>query len=196
MKRTDDWSDSARGRAFEAAVAPHMDALRDAALRILPSHDLAWDAVQETLIRAWRYPELPAEPRGVLISLVRSSCLHILRCARRRSDHEHGAHEVARQRCCSMDPTGSAHEPDASAELRDEIRAVEAAAARLTREHREVLEMVAWQGLSYREAAGALQLPLGTVRSRTSRARTALMHILNGDARMSPLVDGPGEATC
>ncbi|MCH2220034.1 MAG: TonB family protein, partial [Dechloromonas sp.] len=53
--------------------------LDQAALRILRSDDLAWDAVQETLIRAWRYPELPETPRSVLLSLVRRSCLHILR---------------------------------------------------------------------------------------------------------------------
>ncbi len=57
-----------------------------------------------------------------------------------------------------------------------------AMASRLTREHREVLELVAWRGLSYDEAASRLRLPIGTVRSRTSRARAALTRILTDGA--------------
>lgn len=181
MKRIDDWSDGARGRAFEASVAPHVEVLHAAALRILRSDDLAWDAVQETLLRAWRYPELPDKPRSVLLSLVRRSCLHILRCARRRSDHEHLASEDSHGACCSMDPAGPAHDPAQAAGDRDEVREARRAAARLTREHREVLELVAWRGLSYREAADTLRLPIGTIRSRTSRARAALQRILGGE---------------
>lgn len=181
MKRIDEWSNGARGRAFEASVAPHMEALHTAALRILRSDDLAWDAVQETLLRAWRYPELPENPRSVLLSLVRRSCLHILRCARRRLDHEHLASEGSHGACCSMDPAGPSHDPAQAAGQRDELREARLAAARLTREHREVLELVAWRGLSYREVADTLRLPIGTVRSRTSRARAALQRILGGE---------------
>ena len=53
-----------------------------------------------------------------------------------------------------------------------------AMASRLTSEHREILELVAWRGLSYNEAAERLRLPIGTVRSRTSRARAALNRML------------------
>lgn len=78
-----------------------------------------------------------------------------------------------------MDPEGAAADPAASAAERDEVRHMSALASRLTREHREVLELVAWRGLSYDEAADRLRLPVGTVRSRTSRARAALTRLLN-----------------
>ena len=50
--------------------------------------------------------------------------------------------------------------------------------AALPRGHREVLLMVAWADLSYEETAEALDLPLGTVRSRMHRARGALREAL------------------
>jgi RNA polymerase sigma-70 factor (ECF subfamily) len=44
----------------------------------------------------------------------------------------------------------------------------------LSAEHREILLLVAIEGLPYEEAAAILEVPVGTVRSRLSRARTAL----------------------
>jgi RNA polymerase sigma-70 factor (ECF subfamily) len=44
----------------------------------------------------------------------------------------------------------------------------------LSQEHREVLLLVAMEGLQYDEAARILQMPIGTVRFRLSRAREAL----------------------
>jgi len=52
----------------------------------------------------------------------------------------------------------------------------------LSFEHREVLHLVAVEGLRYEEAAEVLDLPVGTVRSRLSRARTALRVRLDGAA--------------
>jgi RNA polymerase sigma-70 factor, ECF subfamily len=49
---------------------------------------------------------------------------------------------------------------------------------RLSDEHREVLLLVAIEGLQYDEAAAILEVPVGTVRSRLSRARQALRDAL------------------
>lgn len=50
----------------------------------------------------------------------------------------------------------------------------------LSEEHREVVHLVAVEGLKYDEAAAILEIPVGTVRSRLSRARTALRLRLEG----------------
>jgi RNA polymerase sigma-70 factor (ECF subfamily) len=57
-------------------------------------------------------------------------------------------------------------------------RRLAAALARLSAELRDTLLLVAWGDLSYEETATALGIPVGTVRSRISRARSALRRSL------------------
>lgn len=54
------------------------------------------------------------------------------------------------------------------------LREVQAALAELPEEQRAVLELVAVEGYAYKEAAAALETPIGTVMSRLARARAAL----------------------
>lgn len=53
--------------------------------------------------------------------------------------------------------------------------------ARLSDDHRTVLMLVCVEGLTYKEAAGVLQVPMGTVTSRLVRARKALIERLGED---------------
>ncbi len=56
----------------------------------------------------------------------------------------------------------------------DRMRRVLTAVADLPQREREVLALVVWSGLTYDEAASSLGVPVGTVRSRLSRARGRL----------------------
>ena len=56
-----------------------------------------------------------------------------------------------------------------------------AAVRRLPRREQEVLALVAWSGLSYQDTAAALGIPVGTVRSRLSRARARLGHDIEAE---------------
>ncbi len=62
---------------------------------------------------------------------------------------------------------------------------------------RELLLLVAWDELSYEEAAAVLELPLGTVRSKLHRAKARLRELLesNGRTREDRAVPIPKEAT-
>jgi RNA polymerase sigma-70 factor (ECF subfamily) len=53
----------------------------------------------------------------------------------------------------------------------------------LSTEHRQVLILVSVEGLEYREVADILDVPVGTVMSRLSRARDALRAHMNGTGR-------------
>jgi len=67
--------------------------------------------------------------------------------------------------------------------LRDLARAMSA----LPDDQRETVMLVAVEGLAYQDAAEIMSVPIGTVRSRLSRARTRLRQLMNGEA------EGEGE---
>lgn len=64
--------------------------------------------------------------------------------------------------------------------VRQELQATLEAVLRLPEEQRAVVGLVLVEGLAYREAAEILEVPIGTVMSRLSRARTALGEALEG----------------
>lgn len=68
---------------------------------------------------------------------------------------------------------------DASQENDAELGLVFDAMLSLTEDHREILVLVCVDGMRYAEVAEKLQIPVGTVRSRLSRARDGLQELLN-----------------
>jgi RNA polymerase sigma-70 factor (ECF subfamily) len=65
-------------------------------------------------------------------------------------------------------------------EASDEARMVRAAVDRLPPEQRDVVALVMLEEMSYRDAADALGVPIGTVMSRLSRAKAALAKQIRG----------------
>ena len=72
---------------------------------------------------------------------------------------------------------------DAPQDQQLHFRDVLAALAQLPEEHRSVLLLVTVEDLSYAETAKVLDVPIGTVMSRLSRARARLSEIMSGEAR-------------
>jgi RNA polymerase sigma-70 factor (ECF subfamily) len=62
-----------------------------------------------------------------------------------------------------------------------QLRDLEAAIAKLPQEQRQVILLVALEGLPYEEVASVLQVPIGTVRSRLSRGRSLLRQLMGVD---------------
>ena len=59
----------------------------------------------------------------------------------------------------------------------------------LSSEHRQILMLIAVEGFAYEEAAHICDVPVGTVRSRVSRAREALREALQGTGMLSEAGD-------
>jgi RNA polymerase sigma-70 factor, ECF subfamily len=88
---------------------------------------------------------------------------------------------LRRNRLFAPDELGE-HVADPTGGQQAESLVVQAAVASLPEEQREVIGLVLVEGLSYREAAGILGVPVGTVTSRLARAREALQTRLGNDA--------------
>jgi RNA polymerase sigma-70 factor (ECF subfamily) len=167
--------EQARGgdrEAFAVLAGDAVDRLYRIARHILRDAELAEDATQETLVRAWRdLPSLRDVERfdAWLHRLLVNACTDIGRRRRRWRS------EVV---VISNEPS----ERDRAIELadRDEI---ERGLRRLTDAQRTVLVMSYYVGLSPSEMAVALDIPVGTAKSRLHYAIDALRAALAADER-------------
>jgi RNA polymerase sigma-70 factor (ECF subfamily) len=70
----------------------------------------------------------------------------------------------------------------AAADTHSDLESLQQGLAQLPSEQREVIALVLVEGLSYREAAAVLEVPMGTVTSRLARGREALQRLLGSEA--------------
>ena len=85
------------------------------------------------------------------------------------------------------------HDGERALEARNTLDAVRHAIFNLPEEQRAVIMLVSVEGLSYREAAETLGIPMGTLTSRLVRGRNALMHMMSFPEDKNPEGSGPGE---
>lgn len=124
-----------------------------------------------------------AVAEGKVVAWLFGIATHLANNRRRsRRRHEHVLHRVAAA------STSRADDACARAEARDQMRLILERTRALPKEQQDVLALCLWSGLSYEDAAFALAVPVGTVRSRLARARAALTE-LQDDARHE--VPGP-----
>ena len=162
--------------AFGILATRAMDRLVGTAGLILHDRDLADDAAQDALVRAWRdLPGLRDADRfdGWLYRILVRSCHDQLR----RRGREHWAEPMA------------TFEPDASAYVADRDE-MSAALGGLSIEHRTVVVLHYYLGLSHPEIAAVIGQPIGTVKSRLSRAVDYLRAELAAGARIGAPREG------
>lgn len=157
----------ARASTFDRIVAPHVGRMLARSKRLLKRDDVAWDVVQDTLAHAADSAQLPDDAAGVLTHLVGLRALARLRAERRRAFHEQCACRLCRESSDHDDP--AVHAMARETKLR-----IDRALARLPAESRDAMLLRHRDELSYDEIARRLGIPLGTVRSRLSRARDLL----------------------
>lgn len=126
------------------------------------------DLVQDTLERAWR--KLHLFRRGTDLRAWMFTIMHNLY-----------VNQVRAGRLAMADDEDLAEIPEREREADGlSMRDLERAIRRLPEEQREVLLLVALEDMSYEEAARALEIPIGTVMSRLSRAREKLRTAMQG----------------
>lgn len=173
MKSADD-----RRAAFESVATPFMKTLYNRALHLTRHGESAADVVQETFLRAFRTFDnfTPgSNAKAWLLQILYSVFVSMYRKERRTPLHVpiDEADDVAME-----SPQPSALDPSLWAG--DEVNG---ALSQLPEEFRTVLLLVDVDDLTYEEVAAVMQCPVGTVRSRLSRARKMLCGALDQYAR-------------
>ena len=165
-------------RAFNMIVERYQSQALNLAARMLGSRSEAEDVVQETFISAYR--SLGRFRGGSLRSwLLRIAANGSRDVLRRRARRPESSLDLSLENP-SFQPVSGAESPDA-ATLRGELNAeIQRAILTLPTDQRATLTLVDAQGLSYREAADALGVSVGTVKSRLSRARARVRDELMG----------------
>jgi RNA polymerase sigma-70 factor (ECF subfamily) len=153
-------------------ILPHLDAAYNLA-RWLMRHDQdAEDIVQEAFLRAWRsFPGFHgSDGRPWLLAIVRNTCYTGLDCIRTAAARPLDEAQTEQRQTMAR--------PDDSLIQREQATSIAHALEELTPEFREVLVLREFEELSYKEIAGVIHVPIGTVMSRLSRAREQLATLL------------------
>ena len=155
------------------AAGDHIDRLYRTALVMCGSHETAEDLVQDTYVKVLSRPRFLRrdDDLGYLIKALRNAWYTHLRA---RGARPQEAELVAPER---FSAALGASDPQLSLEAREVLAAV----AALPEEYRDAVAAVDVGGLSYAEAAKALDVAQGTIMSRLSRGRARVAKALAGD---------------
>lgn len=149
----------------------HGSVAKTIAFRVLRDHALAEDAVQEGFLALWRtaaeFDRGRASVRAWLCVLVHRRACDLVR-------------RTARRAAADGRSTAAAHSytTEELMLLRHDRRAVREALERLPSPQRQVVELAYWGGLTQTELAERLDIPVGTVKSRTFEALRQLRQTL------------------
>ncbi|CAN5588028.1 sigma-70 family RNA polymerase sigma factor [soil metagenome] len=169
-----------RAEAYGELVSRYQDRLFNTLLRFLGNAEDARDVLQEALLNAYLALENfkgESQLYTWLYRIAMNTALTHQRKTRlalaRRGHRGHAAEEPADR---SAD-----NQPEANMIREEESRRVQKALARLSPEHRLVLILKDMDGQKYEDMAVALDVPIGTIRSRLHRARLELRELLERD---------------
>jgi RNA polymerase sigma-70 factor (ECF subfamily) len=172
--------------AFNDLMEAHEDRVFAICLRMMRNREAALDATQDTFLTVFRKADRYQAKASFSTWLYRvavNTCYdHLRRQKRRQTDRLPETHDPA-------DPTSV--DAFTAAELRPSI---DVALAELSEEFRISVVLVDLQGMSLDQAAGILNVPTGTIKSRLFRARKQLAkHLGNLDNGSNPLTGEDGD---
>ena len=166
--------------ALQQMVAAYGQRLYSYALRLTGDPACADEAVQESLVAAWQNAHrFRGEGRVIawLLGILHHKAVGLLRGQITWRNRSEPLEMNAGDGC--MDRRDSGPLPDQLAAQREQSRLIQQALQGLSLEHRSVLELIFYQGLSLNEAAEVIGCPVGTVKSRLNYAKSSLRGVLN-----------------
>jgi RNA polymerase sigma-70 factor (ECF subfamily) len=168
---------SAQG--FEESVLPHLDAAFNYARWLTKDDSEAEDVVQDACVRAMRFFSSMRgdDARAWLFAIVRNTWYSRIA---RRVDHR----ETALVDSTHSEPADDSLDPEAQVLQSRAVEQVRAAIEQLPQDFREVIVLREIEGLSYKEIATVMRVPIGTVMSRLARARERLAAVLKPGGSM------------
>lgn len=171
--------------AFTGLVNLYEATAKRVARQILRSEEAAEDAFQDAIIKVHRaMPRFhDGNFRSWLLRIVTNTCYDHLRKEKRRPTVS--LEQMLEESFVEMPDPGRHFDPVENALRREQRRVLISTIEELSKWHREVVILVDVHGYDYGEAARMLDVPLGTVKSRLSRAR----HILRDRLAESDLLE-------
>ena len=170
--------------SFNALVEMHQDQVYGVALRMVRDAALAEDLAQDAFISAFRNLNQyrGGSFKSWLMRIVRNATLDSLRRTQRRPTDSLDENMVAfESQLVSDEPTPE--DVAENAELGDHIKEV---MADLHPDQKMALVLIDVEGYSYEDAAQAMSVGIGTVKSRLSRARARMREALMADPELLP----------
>lgn len=162
--------------AFRELFDEYARAVYNLGFRLSGDWSVAEEVVSLTFLEAWRLRgRVGSDVDGPLRPWLLGIATNVARNVRRAARRYDGA--LARLPRPRLEPD-FAEEVVARLDDQERITRLRAALAALRGPEREVLALCVFAGLDYAEAAEALNVPVGTVRSRLSRARTRLSRLV------------------
>jgi RNA polymerase sigma factor (sigma-70 family) len=156
-------------RAFETLFEQHADAIYNYLFRRLADWSEAEDLTAVVFMEAFRRRGDAVIVDGKLLPWLYGIATNVLR--NRRRTHWRNRRLLTRLAQERSEPVESFSD---RIEATERMRSLLDRTKELPRAQQDVVALCIWSGLSYEEAASALGVPIGTVRSRLARARDAL----------------------
>ena len=169
--------------AFEQLVLDNQNKVYSLAVRLVGDREEAADLAQEAFLKAWQsLSSFQGESSFStwLYRLTTNLCIDHLRRQKRRQETA-PAVSLDDEEAGWAEPADWEQDPHRRLEASERGRALARGLEQLPEHQRRPLMLRELSGLSYQEIAQALDLDLGTVKSRIARARLALRKILQED---------------
>ena len=176
---------------FEQVMLPHLDAAYNLARWLVRDASIAEDVVQDAYERACKYFAAfrGGSGRAWLLQIVRNAAYSTLKAQGQRMEVSlSSGTRAADEDGVDMDIPDSSPGPEAALAQRQDLAALDDALKALPVAWRECLILREVEALSYKEMARIMDVPIGTVMSRLSRARQALQRevLRDDDQNLTP----------